>query len=186
MQMKVSNPLTVIAIFAGLAETMAAIALVRLPPEIQHIFVYFVMFFPLLLVLLFFIVLYFKNTVLYAPSDFENEDNYLEANALRDNINQTVEEVFDNFDSHAGQITPDELKKARQEIHRSIEDQLKSTRDKITDFLKAQPNTTKKIAEHLGMEREDTRSILFSMKRRGLVSNEKKDGAKVFTWTLAA
>jgi uncharacterized membrane protein YdcZ (DUF606 family) len=70
--MKVSNPLTIIAIFAGLAETLATVALVKLPPEIQGVFVYFVMAFPSGIVILFFIVLFFKNTVLYAPSDFEN------------------------------------------------------------------------------------------------------------------
>ena len=41
--MKVSNPLTIIAIFAGLAETLATVALVQLPAEIQEVFVYFVM-----------------------------------------------------------------------------------------------------------------------------------------------
>lgn len=69
--MKVSNPLTIIAIFSGVAETLATVALIKLPTEIQAIFVYFVMALPAGIVLLFFFVLYFKNNVLYAPSDYD-------------------------------------------------------------------------------------------------------------------
>jgi len=54
--MKVSNPLTIIAIFAGLAEALATVALVQVPVEIQRLFVYFVMAFPTLIVILFFLV----------------------------------------------------------------------------------------------------------------------------------
>ena len=39
--MKVSNPLTIIAIFAGLAEALATIALIKLPIEMQEKFIYF-------------------------------------------------------------------------------------------------------------------------------------------------
>lgn len=78
--MKVSNPLTIIAIFAGLAEALATVALLGLPKELQEIFLYFVMAFPSLIVILFFIVLYFKNHVLYAPGDYQNPEHYLKVN----------------------------------------------------------------------------------------------------------
>lgn len=51
---KVSNPLTIIAIFAGLAEIAATVALGLIDPEIQRIFIWFVMLFPALLVISFF------------------------------------------------------------------------------------------------------------------------------------
>ncbi len=73
----VRNPLTVIAIFAGLAEVTATIALPQIDKELQYIFVWFVMFFPVLLVCLFFYVLWHKNQVLYAPSDFSDESNFM-------------------------------------------------------------------------------------------------------------
>jgi hypothetical protein len=73
----IKNPLTVIAIFAGLAEVSATIALPQLPVDVQAIFVWFVMLFPALLVSLFFFLLWFKHQVLYAPSDFANEDNFM-------------------------------------------------------------------------------------------------------------
>lgn len=80
--MKVSNPLTIIAIFAGLAEALATVALLGLPQELQEIFLYFVMAFPTLIVVFFFVVLYFKNTVLYAPGDFQVPEHYLKINRV--------------------------------------------------------------------------------------------------------
>ncbi|MEZ5573813.1 MAG: hypothetical protein R3E64_17635 [Halioglobus sp.] len=78
--MKVNNPLTIIAIFSGLAEALATIALLGLPQELQKIFLFFVMAFPTLIVVLFFFVLYFKNTVLYAPGDYQDPEHYLRIN----------------------------------------------------------------------------------------------------------
>ncbi len=74
---KVSNPLTIIAIFAALAEVASSVVLVSLTESVQLIFVWFVMAFPFMLVLAFFVVLYKKPNNLYAPSDFKDEKNYL-------------------------------------------------------------------------------------------------------------
>jgi uncharacterized membrane protein len=73
----VRNPLTVIAVFAGLAEISASIALPQLDREVQKIFVWFVMVFPLFLVGLFFFVLWKKHFILYGPSDFSDDASFL-------------------------------------------------------------------------------------------------------------
>lgn len=73
----VNNPLTLIAIFAGIAEIASTCAIGYVNAELQYIFIWFVIGFPILLVLLFFIILIFKPNVLYAPSDFKNEENFL-------------------------------------------------------------------------------------------------------------
>ena len=72
----INNPLTIIAMFAGIAEISSTCALVFVNSELQYIFIWFVLGFPILLVLLFFIVLIFKPRVLYAPSDFKDENNF--------------------------------------------------------------------------------------------------------------
>ncbi|RUO29567.1 hypothetical protein [Aliidiomarina soli] len=59
--MKDTNPLKIIAIFAGVVEALALIALVALPPEIQSIFVWFVMAFPVAILILFVHMLYSKK-----------------------------------------------------------------------------------------------------------------------------
>lgn len=78
----VRNPLSVIAIFAGIAEVCAAVVLPLLDGEAQHRFMLFVMFFPCALVGLFFFVLWFKARVLYAPTDYQNDENWLHAQGL--------------------------------------------------------------------------------------------------------
>jgi len=86
--MKVSNPLTIVAIFAGTAETFATGALVVLPEPMQAIFIYFVMFFPILIVTCFFLTLIFKPQSLYAPSDFTDEEHFLDANKLKQAVSK--------------------------------------------------------------------------------------------------
>ena len=51
---RVQNPLTIIAIFAGIAEIAGTTVLLGLPLEIQRVFVWFVISFPFLLVVAFF------------------------------------------------------------------------------------------------------------------------------------
>jgi hypothetical protein len=73
----ISNPLTIIAIFAGLAEIGGTVILPLLSESNQSIFMWYVMGFPTLLVALFFYVLYHKREALYAPKDYENENNFI-------------------------------------------------------------------------------------------------------------
>jgi len=73
----VKNPLTIIAIFAGISEVCGSIVLPFIQQENQLIFIYFLMYFPTLLILLFFLTLNFNHKVLYSPSDYRDEDNFI-------------------------------------------------------------------------------------------------------------
>jgi len=73
----VRNPLTVIAIFAGIAEVSGTAVLPFITGENQHVYVWFLIGFPSGLVLLFFGTLLFKHEVLYAPSDFLQDETFL-------------------------------------------------------------------------------------------------------------
>jgi hypothetical protein len=77
---KTSNPLTIIAVFAGLAEIAATIAIGFVDSELQKLFIWYVMLFPILLVILFFVTLNFNTKALYAPSDFRSDEGYLSLN----------------------------------------------------------------------------------------------------------
>lgn len=94
---KIQNPLTIIAIFAGIAEVTGTTVLLGLPLEIQKIFVWFTIGFPIMLVVSFFLLLTFKHKVLYAPSDFRDENNFVELinsqKAKFDELNNLFEEV---------------------------------------------------------------------------------------------
>jgi hypothetical protein len=71
------NPVNVIALFAALSEASAATALPFLDEDSQDIYVWFLIVFPFALTFMFFLTLNFNYTVLYAPSDFSNEKNFL-------------------------------------------------------------------------------------------------------------
>ncbi|AUQ65189.1 hypothetical protein [Phaeobacter inhibens] len=93
----VKNPLTIIAIFAGLTEVGGTVVLPLLAPDAQSVYIWFLMIFPIFLVLLFFGTLNFNREVLYAPSDWSNEDNFFRklTKASRDDKNSQVEEEIE-------------------------------------------------------------------------------------------
>lgn len=122
--MKVSNPLTIIAIFSGLAELLATVALTQLPLEVQKIFVYFVMVFPLVIVLLFFFVLYFKNGVLYAPSDYDDPDHYLVVNEVKKSITADVDEVFSELENKGENVDKFNVQEVKAGLERKISESL--------------------------------------------------------------
>lgn len=72
---KVNNPLTIIAIFAMLAEVNATIVVGLIDKDLHSIFIWFIIGFPVLLVILFFITLNFNTKVMYSPSDFKDDKN---------------------------------------------------------------------------------------------------------------
>lgn len=66
--LKVHDPLTVIAIFSMLTEASAAVSLPYIHSENQGIYVWFLIVFPSFLVTLFFLTLNFNNKTLYSPT----------------------------------------------------------------------------------------------------------------------
>lgn len=95
---KVQNPLTIIAIFAGIAEVAGTTVLLGLPIGVQYIFVWFVMAFPLILITAFFLILTFRHDVLYAPSDFQNEQLFM------DNINRRIKKALDEANEIVAEV----------------------------------------------------------------------------------
>ncbi len=141
----VSNPLTIIAIFAALAEVAGTVVLGLVDISIQRIFVWFVMFFPILIVLLFFTTLNFNPKVLYAPSDFKDEANFIQtmlgAKKIEDalaRIDQKVEAAELQIEklNHAEQrvLDGDQKTKAISEILSSMKQEIQATRETAEDL----------------------------------------------------
>lgn len=91
----IRNPLTIIGIFAGIAEVSGASIVTHLVSEQQAVFVWFLMLFPVVLVLLFFLTLWFKPAALYAPSDFDDEGNFMMIHEKYDRIKQKTVQVVE-------------------------------------------------------------------------------------------
>ncbi|CAI8938089.1 CRAL-TRIO domain-containing protein [Pseudomonas sp. IT-93MI4] len=76
---KITNPMTVIAIFAFISESSAAISLPFLDNAEREVYIWFLISFPFYLLLLFFLTLNFNYRSLYAPSDFDKDDSFLKS-----------------------------------------------------------------------------------------------------------
>lgn len=92
----IKNPLTVIAIFAAIAEISGTTVLPFIEPINQGVYVWFLMLFPVFLVGIFFLTLNLNYKVLYAPSDYKNEDNFLKSLSratVQEKEDKLIEEV---------------------------------------------------------------------------------------------
>lgn len=77
LKKRITNPMTVIAIFATLSETSAAISLPFLDDDERDVYIWFLISFPFYLLFLFFATLNFNYRSLYAPSDFEKDEHFM-------------------------------------------------------------------------------------------------------------
>jgi hypothetical protein len=75
---RINNPLTIIAIFAALAEINATIAIGLIDKDLHQIFIWFVIGFPTLLVVLFFLTLNYNTKVMYSPSDYHDDKSFID------------------------------------------------------------------------------------------------------------
>ncbi len=75
----VGSPLALIAIFAAITEASALASLPFLDTHSQGIYTWFLVAFPPFLTLMFFITLNFNYKAFYSPSDFRDEDGFLQA-----------------------------------------------------------------------------------------------------------
>ena len=100
----INNPLTIIAIFAALAEISGTVALGLVDVTLQAQFLWFVMFFPVLLVLCFFITLNVNSKVLYSPSDFSDESNFMDLMAITKQAKKGLDEIEKTLDEDAEEL----------------------------------------------------------------------------------
>lgn len=99
----IRNPLSIIAIFAGIAEISGTSVLPFISSEHQGVFIWFVMGFPVLLLLLFFATLNLNHKVLYSPSDYRADESFLnvmgqvrasaKVEKYRDDLHQITEAI---------------------------------------------------------------------------------------------
>jgi hypothetical protein len=135
---RISNPLTIIAIFAALAEIAGTVSLGLVDQTLQSIFVWFVMLFPIILVVLFFLTLNFNRRVLYGPSDFQNEEHFIRILMGHYELTQNLEDLSIQLESTQQDIIqqtkkrPDEVDVATSyKIIKSLEHKITSLSDKI-------------------------------------------------------
>ena len=138
---KVTNPLTIIAIFSALAEIAGTVALPLVSIELQHYFIWYVMGLPVLLVISFFITLNFNHKVLYSPSDFDNEDNFMQLSIKGERINENYNEMTNQLEEIQKRITNVTTGKESSNEIREIVDKV----NEISAIVRENQNETNEI-----------------------------------------
>lgn len=144
----ISNPLTVIAIFAALAEVAGILAIAQVDEELQQTFIWFVMLFPTLIVILFFLTLNFNPKVLYAPSDFKDEENFLSAIYGANRLSKDFNELDDQIESAATNILQETVKRI-DSANRESGEELKRIIEQQLSQIKIRVESTREAAEDL-------------------------------------
>jgi hypothetical protein len=133
----INNPLTIIAIFAALAEIASTVSLKLISPELQKFFIWFVMGFPLLIVITFFRILIKQPNVLYGPGDYRDDQSFITAIGIRNII--TLEEADKQID-----IAKKEIAKIAETIPEKEKKSLKEVVDKNLNPVKSNIDSSKK------------------------------------------
>lgn len=106
---KINNPLTIIAIFAALAEINATIAIGLIDKSLHYIFIWFIIAFPTILVICFFATLNFNTKVMYSPSDYKEDKSFMDSlfgnNYGKDTNNKFDEELLKISDELEAKLT---------------------------------------------------------------------------------
>jgi len=181
---RISNPLTVVAIFSGLAEAFATVALINVPHDIQQVFVFFVMAFPTLIVLLFFAVLNWNHTVLYAPGDFEDEAMYLESIRLRGSLKYEIMETLASPGTDGAGLTPEQIQVVSEKVDRVIGEASQSPRkQQILGLLNEGPANLRSISENLNLNPSYAIRLLGALLNEGKVV--RGGTGRAVQWSLA-
>lgn len=174
---KVSNPLTIVAIFASIAETAGTVVLPLVRQELQNVFIVYVMALPILVVVLFFITWNFNPKVLYSPNDFTDESNYMETLKIFYDIKKTVEKGKENGEKD---------KEIIDKVYNSVSNEIRRAGNIETEIIKLlsknpQGLTLAEIAENLSIGRSSTRrKVMMLMDMRTIAKvlqiKENNDG----------
>ena len=106
----ITSPLTIVGLFSGIAEIAGTTVLAFLPLELQKIFIWFVIAFPTILLVSFFLTWNFNTKVLYPPDAYPNPDDFLKLMLHEsDKVKAKVEKSFNDYGLVSGTIL-DELR----------------------------------------------------------------------------
>ncbi|OGS72654.1 MAG: hypothetical protein A3F91_06995 [Flavobacteria bacterium RIFCSPLOWO2_12_FULL_35_11] len=129
-----------------MAEVNATIAIGLVDPSLHSIFIWFVMGFPTVLVILFFLTLNYNTKVMYSPSDFKDDKTFVQSlygkinseekdmDGILEKIGDLEKRINETIEKQLGELNIGNPK-LEEEI-KKIKDQLKdSTDENIREFI---------------------------------------------------
>lgn len=160
---KINNPLTIIAIFAALAEINATIAIGLIDKQLHYIFIWFVIGFPTLLVICFFLTLNYNTKVMYSPSDYKDDKSFMDS-------------LFgSNFGNKSDNKNNDDLNKLYVELESKITEKLNKQIDNIQSSTVAGPDLKKEIESIKTQIKQVTEDSLNEIREESLLKGELKE-----------
>lgn len=157
----IKNPLTVIAIFAAIAEISGTSVLPFISNENQSLYIWFLMIFPMFLVSAFFITLNINHRALYAPSDYKDERNFVnpygnatpdeQGEKLREEVEELEAETSDSQSQSANTSQNDRAKKFGNYVSANEIYRLKH-RQMMADITLAEKLAINKLSKELGID----------------------------------
>lgn len=168
----VKNPLTVVAIFAGLTEVSGTAILPLIAAKNQANYMWFLMIFPILLVVIFFWTLNNNHQVLYAPSDYRDDQSFLEAMRIIEELKPILAK-----EEEPGDPTGD------SESMSLIASSLPSDLDPVIRALGGAYTwrTMRGIAREIDQSLESVSKIMSSLASEGLVVNSRDNNRWALT-----
>ena len=188
----IKNPLTIIAIFAAIAEISGTVVLPFIGEGHQGTYIWFLIIFPIVLIVAFFLTLNFNHKVLYAPSDYKDESNFVKSLPIATFIEKTkkteeeLREIEQSDNGNGLQSAPAD--KENKDIYRSLVRRSNHAKYMLAEqliFQKLQPEFTSEILRDVkagggddrsgyifdGMVTEKNRTIIIEVKfvRNGMI-----------------
>jgi hypothetical protein len=150
---KINNPLTIIAVFAALAEVSATVAIGLINKDLHYIFIWFIIGFPSLLVILFFVTLNFNTKVLYSPSDYREDKAFMDTLYGSTNTKQKTYPV-------KSELTIEALTEFEEKLIKSMEEKISNIpntpdTESIKKLIEEYKNEIKQISEEAISENEE-------------------------------
>ncbi|WP_316674951.1 hypothetical protein [uncultured Tolumonas sp.] len=174
----IKNPLTVIAIFSAISEISGTTVLPFIASDNQGIYIWFLMLFPIFLVGTFFLTLNFNHRVLYAPSDYKDEKNFVnpygkaspdeQGKKLRDEVEEI--EAADSTVGSNSETESKEIKADADSVQNQFVQAMETTaarhRQLMADVTLAEKLAVNKLSKELSLDfKTDVRIDLPEVKR---------------------
>ena len=149
----IKNPLTVISIFAAIAEISGTTVLPFIQPENQSVYIWFLMLFPMFLVGVFFVTLNFNHKVLYAPSDYKNEDNFIKSFG-KATLKEKEEKLLEEVEETEGKNVQENKQPLESDV--TVAKRIESARERHQSIMEnvtlAEKLSINKLSKELGIE----------------------------------
>jgi tetratricopeptide (TPR) repeat protein len=161
----IKNPMTIISLFVGLVEVVLSVSLFALSDNLKSVIVWFIVLFPTLNAIAFFIVLCLFPQNFYGPHDYHDDQSYLSSLHLGSNANgkpaSDQSEGIINTDLNSQQSLTDNVETSSAEENTWFRNFFDGKYEKAIELLHEEISKSSSDREKIGLK-----SVLGHMKSK--------------------